>query len=204
MTDILLDEEGTVDKFEGDAIIAFWNAPLDIDNHSEKAVRTALRCQQKLKELRPYFLEQYGGKLYMRIGINTGFAIVGNIGSSTRFDYSVLGDSVNLAARLEGTSKYYSTYTMISSSTFKKLSKDFHCRELGRLRVVGRNESVTVYEPLSFERIPEGYHDFIRGLDLFYKVEFTSAFDAFKCQANEDPAAKAYCAKCKELLGKEV
>jgi len=204
MTDIILEEEGTVDKFEGDAIIAFWNAPLDIDNHAEKAVRTALRCQQKLDDLRPHFQEQYGKKLYMRIGINTGFAIVGNIGSSTRFDYSVLGDAVNLAARLEGANKYYSTYTMISSSTFEKLSEDFYCRELGRLRVVGRNEPVTVYEPLSFNIFSEEHKDFIRGLDLFYKGDFTSAFEAFKCQENKDPAAKAYCAKCKELQGKQV
>ncbi len=204
MTDIILEEEGTVDKFEGDAIIAFWNAPLDIENHAEKAVRTALRCQEKLKELRPYFLEQYGKNLFMRIGINTGVAIVGNIGSSSRFDYSVLGDTVNLAARLEGANKYYGTYNMISSSTFEQLSEDFHCRELGRLKVVGRNEPVTVYEPLSFDRISEEHIDFNRGLDLFYKGDFNAASEAFKCNENDDPAARAYCIKCKELQEKVI
>lgn len=204
MTDIILEEEGTVDKFEGDAIIAFWNAPLDITNHAEKAVRTALRCQDKLTELRPYFLKKYGSNLSMRIGINTGFAIVGNIGSSSRFDYSVLGDAVNLAARLEGANKYFSTYTMISSSTFKQLSKDFHCREIGRLRVVGREEPVTIYEPLSFTGGSQKYQDFYRGLELFYKGDFTGAFETFKCLEDEDPVAKAYYVKCNELQKEQI
>ncbi|MCL7488419.1 MAG: adenylate/guanylate cyclase domain-containing protein [Desulfobulbaceae bacterium] len=204
MTDIILEEEGTVDKFEGDAIIAFWNAPLDVDNHAEKAVRTALRCQEKLDELRPCFLDKYGKELFMRIGINTGSAIAGNMGSSSRFDYTVLGDAVNLAARLEGANKYYGTYTMISSSTFDQLGDSFYCRELGRLRVVGRKEPVTVYEPISWGRIPERNQDFNRGLDLFYMGDFTSAFEVFKSRENEDPAARAYCAKCQELQDMDI
>ncbi len=204
MTDIILEEEGTVDKFEGDAIIAFWNAPLDIDNHAEKAVRTALRCQNKLDELYPYFLEQYGKRLRMRIGINTGFAVAGNMGSSRRFDYSVLGDAVNLAARLEGANKYYGTYTMISSATYEQLGNDFCCRELGKIRVVGRREPVIVYEPLSYEKATEIDPYFSQGLALFYEGKFQNAFDCFNVKAKQDPAARAYCKKCKELIGKEI
>lgn len=204
MTDIILDEEGTVDKFEGDAIIAFWNAPLDIENHAERAVRAALRCQEKLNELRGYFYAQYGKYLFMRIGINTGFAIVGNMGTSSRFDYSVLGDAVNLAARLEGANKYFLTYTMISSATFEKLPASFLCRELGRLRVVGRSEPVTVYEPLTFETTAETHHEFNRGVDLFYKGNFSDALELFRRVEQNDPAAKAYIAKCKELMDREI
>ena len=204
MTDIIMEEEGTVDKFEGDAIIAFWNAPLDIENHAEKAVRTALRCQEKLEELRPYFLEQYGKYMFMRIGINTGFAIAGNMGSSSRFDYTVLGDAVNLAARLEGANKYYGTYTMISSSTLEQLGDDFHYRELGRIKVVGRHEPVTVYEPLSYKKEGKSDPNFERGLNHFYDGEFSEALVAFNRMENKDPAARAYCTKCKELIGKEM
>lgn len=204
MTDIILEEEGTVDKFEGDAIIAFWNAPLDIEKHAEKAVRAALRCQDKLKELRPHFLDKYGKRLNMRIGINTGYAIAGNMGSSSRFDYTVLGDAVNLAARLEGANKHYGTYTMISSATFEQLGENFQCRELGKIRVVGRSESVTVYEPLSYEKTVVVDQDFDRGREFFYQGEFNKALEAFSRRENDDPAASAYCEKCRELIGKEL
>lgn len=204
MTDIILEEGGTVDKFEGDAIIAFWNAPMDVDNHAERAVRAALRCQKKLDERRPYFLEQYGKVLRMRIGINTGFAIVGNMGSSTRFDYSVLGDSVNLAARLEGANKYFHTYTMISGATRKQLGESFYCRELARLRVVGKNEPVTVFEPLSFDGPVDDCQDFNQGRDLFYRGDFASALEAFSRSADDDPAARAYCKKCEAMQTKTI
>ena len=102
MTDIIHEEGGTIDKYEGDAIIAFWNAPLEISDHAVKAVRAALRCQARLAEMRPAFRKRIGADMHMRIGINTGSAVVGNLGSHTRFDYTIIGDAVNLAARLEG------------------------------------------------------------------------------------------------------
>jgi adenylate cyclase len=204
MTEIILEEEGTVDKFEGDAIIAFWNAPLDIEDHAKKAVKAALRCQEKLSELRPYFLDQYGKRLYMRIGINTGYAIAGNMGSSTRFDYTVLGDAVNLAARLEGANKYYGTYTMISSATYELLDEQFQCRELGKIRVVGRSGPVTVYEPLAYKKPLPVDQNFDKGREFFYQGNFDQALAAFNCRENEDPAARAYCEKCRELIGKDI
>jgi adenylate cyclase len=205
MTDIILEEKGTVDKFEGDAIIAFWNAPLDVENHAEFAVRAALRCQQRLAQLRPIFLEEYGKMLHMRIGINTGHAVVGNMGSSTRFDYTVLGDAVNLAARLEGANKQFGTYTMISESTFTRLGKDFFCRELAKIRVVGRREAVKVFEPFSYSGNAEEFdcHSFLTGLHLFYEGKFTAALDKFMKTAHQDPTAKLYARQCRELMEKE-
>lgn len=102
MTDIILDEGGTVDKYEGDAIIAFWNAPMDFADHALRGVRATIKCQEMLARHRPYFKKQSGHDLLMRVGVNTGMAVVGNFGSSRRFDYTMLGDAVNLAARLEG------------------------------------------------------------------------------------------------------
>ncbi|MFP4705666.1 MAG: CHASE2 domain-containing protein, partial [Spirochaetaceae bacterium] len=117
MTDIVLERGGTIDKYEGDAIIAFWNAPLEERDHARRAVTAALECQRRLAELRPDFRERVGRDLFMRVGINTGPAVVGNFGSTLRFDYTMLGDTVNLGARLEGVNKQFGTYTMISEAT---------------------------------------------------------------------------------------
>lgn len=203
MTDIILEEEGTVDKFVGDAIIAFWNAPLDIPEHPSRAVRAALRCQEKLAELRPYLQDKYGKEMVMRIGINTGYAIAGNMGSAARFDYTILGDSVNLAARLEGANKYFGTTTMISAATFERLDAQFTCRELGRLRVVGKKNAVTVYEPLACGRkIEDEYVSFKKALAYFYAGDFSDALFEFNRTAFTDPAAEKYCIMCKKLLKK--
>ncbi|MFZ5797784.1 MAG: CHASE2 domain-containing protein [Thermodesulfobacteriota bacterium] len=201
MTDIILQEEGTVDKFEGDAIIAFWNAPLEIAGHPEKAVRAALRCQARLGAMRDHFLAGHGVELVMRIGINTGHAIAGNMGSASRFDYTVLGDAVNLAARLEGANKYFGTRTMISQATFNQLGSQFHCRELGRLKVVGRREPVTVYEPLSHAGAPAvDYSAFAAGLQHYYAGEFAEAQAAFSRLAGQDPASAMYAKLCARLI----
>jgi len=201
MTDIIMAAKGTVDKFEGDAIIAFWNAPLDVENHAELAVQAALRCQQRLTEIRPELFDKYGTILKMRIGLNTGVAVAGNMGSASRFDYTVLGDAVNLAARLEGANKQFGTYTMISEATFAGLGKNFSCRELAKIRVVGRREPVRVYEPLSFDN-PETksyYKSFLRGLEHFYDGRFNPAYEEFMKTADWDRVAESYALKCQKL-----
>ncbi len=205
MTEIIHDEGGTVDKFEGDAIIAFWNAPLDVPDHARRAVRAALRCQARLAELRPRFRERTGHDLYMRIGINTGPAVVGNMGSHSRFDYSMLGDAVNLAARLEGVNKQFGSFTLISEATRKaalELSDDdIPMRELGRVTVVGRAEPVTVYEPLTREQASTRAADLDRyaeGLRAYYRADFTEAARLFAGLAEVDPAADGYLEICRD------
>ena len=148
MVDIIQEEGGTIDKFEGDAIIAFWNAPLSQEDHAVRGVRAALRCQAKLAEMRPSIHARIGKNMFMRVGMNTGQAVVGNMGSKTRFDYTMLGDQVNLSARLEGINKQFGTYFMISAATREKIAGAFPARELSRVAVVGRKEPVTVYEPM--------------------------------------------------------
>ncbi len=151
MTDIILEEGGTLDKYEGDAIIAFWNAPLLQPDHAVRAVRASVRCQQKLAERRAEFEERTGAVLKMRIGLNTGAVVVGNMGSSKRFDYTVLGDAANLASRLEGANKALGTYMMVAESTWSQTNGAFPGRELGFLRVVGRKTPVRVYEATGLE-----------------------------------------------------
>ncbi len=203
MTDITREEGGTVDKFEGDAIIAFWNAPLDQEDHAVRCVRAALRCQQRLAELRPGLQRRAGEDLTMRIGINTGTAVVGNMGSEDRFDYTALGDSVNLASRLEGINKLFGTGTLISESTRAALAGTCPLREISRVAVVGRHEPVRIYEPFLHEEHTgraEDIERFSEGREAFYRGEFETAEKIFSILAASDPAAAAYVSECRRLL----
>jgi adenylate cyclase len=203
MTDIIHEEGGTVDKYEGDAIIAFWNAPLQQPDHARRCVRAALRCQARLAELRPSLRERLGKDLNMRIGINSGPAVVGNMGSHTRFDYTMIGDAVNLAARLEGINKHFGTYTLISQATKEQMEDAFPVRELSRVAVVGRREPVVVYEPLLPDDVDNRRQTIARfseGLALFYRGDFLKAEAVFTEIAEADPAARAYVTKCRQLM----
>lgn len=203
MTDIILDEGGTVDKYEGDAIIAFWNAPLSQKDHAARGVRASLRCQKKLAELRPGFRERVDRDVYARIGMNTGEVVVGNMGSKKRFDYTFLGDAGNLAARLEGINKQFNTYLMISEFTRNKLGNEFRFREVSKVRVVGKDIPVTVYEPWlveEYEKEKDRLVQFEQGLHLYYQGDFSAALNVFDGLRNTDPTATAYIRKCNQLL----
>ncbi|MBN1546510.1 MAG: adenylate/guanylate cyclase domain-containing protein [Syntrophaceae bacterium] len=206
MTEIIHEEGGTVDKYEGDAIIAFWNAPLLQEDHARRCVRAALRCQGKLAEMTPHFQEKIGRDLKMRIGVNTGVAVVGNMGSQTRFDYTMMGDAVNLASRLEGINKEFGTYTMISSFTLDELGNAFPVRELSRVRVVGKKEAVTVYEPMledDYVLRKDMLIQFSWGLQYFYAGDFEEAMTCFMPISDQDNAARSYIEKCRELISEK-
>jgi len=206
MTEIIHEEGGTVDKYEGDAIIAFWNAPLLQEDHAVRCVRAALRCQKKLEELRPYFREKIDRDLKMRIGVNTGVVVVGNMGSKTRFDYTMMGDSVNLASRLEGINKEFGSYTMISKFTLDKIGSAFPVRELSRVRVVGKKETVTVFEPFleeAYAARKETLKQFERGLQSYYRGDFEMALADFLTIEDKDAPARAYIVKCRELISEK-
>ena len=143
MTEIIMKNEGTIDKYMGDCIMAFWNAPLDCTNHREMAVKTALEMIDKLKELNDS--GEFGDKLNIGIGINTGKAVVGNMGSNQRFDYSVLGDAVNLASRLEGVSKNYDATLVVGEDTYKDISNQFNFSKLDDVQVKGKSNMVSIY-----------------------------------------------------------
>lgn len=207
MSDIILDSGGTIDKYEGDAIIAFWNAPTPIENHAKVALEAAYTCQKKLALMRPALEYRTGGKPFrMRIGLNTGLAVVGNMGSANRFDYTMFGDAVNLAARLEGLNKQFGTYTMCSEAAKKSAEEggtSLRFRELARAAVVGKNEPVTVYEIFD----EQTYHEkqpllisFSKGLEEFYAGNFEKALSIFRQTQDEDPAALHYAEKCASLL----
>ena len=145
MTKIILKNGGTVDKYMGDCIMAFWNAPLDTPNHAEMAVETAMEILNEGENFKKELEEQGLPTIGVGIGINTGTCIVGNMGSETRFDYSVIGDAVNLGARLEGqTRNYPGVDLLLSEFTYRAgLSRTVH--EVDRINVKGKNEKVTIY-----------------------------------------------------------
>ena len=153
MTKIVLDNGGTVDKYMGDCIMAFWNAPLDCAEHAEMAVKTAIECAEETNRLKSEFKAKGLPDINIGSGVNTGTCIVGNMGSDTRFDYSVIGDAVNLAARLEATTRNYKNdeggivSTLYSSYTMKKL-KNIKSIEVDKIKVKGKEELITIYKPI--------------------------------------------------------
>ncbi|MCQ2592853.1 MAG: adenylate/guanylate cyclase domain-containing protein [Treponema sp.] len=208
MSDIILKHGGTIDKYEGDAIVAFWNAPLEEENHAFRIISAAMECQKRLSELRSEFEQLCGKKLYQRIGINTGFAVVGNMGSQNRFDYTMIGDSVNLASRLEGLNKQFGTYILCTEATKNaavKYGADLEWRKIANVAVVGKNEPVIVYEPLEKNAETEKlkktiFEDFDGAWELFYAGKFNLALKIFEKHSKEDIVCEKYAEKCRELI----
>ncbi len=203
MTDIIQAEGGTVDKYEGDAIIAFWNAPLAQADHAARAVRAGLRCQARLAEMRPGLNARTGKDLFMRIGLNTGPVVVGNMGSHNRFNYTILGDAANLASRLEGINKQFGTYTLVSETTRAAMADAFPAREISRVAVVGRKTAVRVFEPMlpeEFAARQKEFEAFAAGLAAYYAGKFEEAVRSFEPLQDKDPPAAAYVRKCRALL----
>ncbi len=155
MTQIVFEEKGTLDKYIGDAVMAFWNAPLDQPDHAVRAGRAALAMLKKLEELKLKWRADNLPEFDIGIGINSGPMIVGNMGSDVRVDYTVLGDAVNLASRLEGTNKEYETRIIISEGTYEQVKDQLTCRILGAVRVKGKRKPVKIYELRGLGR-PQG------------------------------------------------
>lgn len=152
MTKIVLNNGGCVDKYMGDCIMAFWNAPLDCPNHAEMAVKTSIECAEETEKLKKIFKEKGLPPINIGSGVNTGTCIVGNMGSDTRFDYSVIGDAVNLAARLEASTRNYKTKTGIEPTIYSSFTKDqlknIKSVELDKIKVKGKDELITIYKPV--------------------------------------------------------
>jgi adenylate cyclase len=151
MVDIIIKQEGTVDKFIGDAIMAYWNAPNDVVDHADKAVRSAIEQINVLHALNSQLQKRFGLEINIGIGIDTGIATVGEMGSQGRSDYTIIGDHVNLASRLEGLNKLYGTTIIISSFTKAQLKDNYLIRPLDIVRVKGKREAVEIYEVIARE-----------------------------------------------------
>ena len=208
MTDIIMGNSGTVDKYEGDAIMAFWGAPFNFPDHAYLACRSAVEMQRRLADMRAFWRKEGRHELKVRMGLNTGEAVAGNMGSRTRMNYTVMGDSVNLSSRLEGANKFYGTYTMASENTVNEVRDKFHFRELDVIRVVGKKEPIKVYELIDeMGRIDSAKLEIIEkyneGLKFFHDRNWQKARGIFRQVLKIDPEdgpSQTYSNRCDEFM----
>ncbi|MBU0674812.1 MAG: adenylate/guanylate cyclase domain-containing protein [Proteobacteria bacterium] len=149
MTEVVFEHQGTLDKFIGDAMMAFWGAPLRVENHADHAVMAALAMVEKLDEVNAELKRRKYPEIKIGIGLNSGKVILGNIGSERKMDYTVIGDNVNLASRLEGVTKQYGYPVIISEYTWQKLVTDIPCMVVDQIRVKGKKKPIKIYAPLA-------------------------------------------------------
>jgi len=192
-TDVILKNDGVVDKYIGDCIMAFWNAPLDQKEHRLLACFSAIECMEANERLNKELLQgDMPEKPAIRIGLNSGYVVVGNMGSSTRFSYTVIGDEVNLASRLEGANKFFGSRIMASEATYGEAKDKVDARMLGSVRVVGKAVPIKVFELLAKkgELSPERkkmLDAYNAGLEVFYKRDFEAAEKHFQAALSAVP-----------------
>jgi adenylate cyclase len=205
--------EGYVDKYEGDAIMAFWGAPLPNTGHALSGARAAWRCQLRLKQIQPALakmgLDTGGEGLVMRVGLNTGPAVVGLMGSTRKLNYTAMGDTVNLASRLEGANKAYTSRIMMSEATRVSAGPEAVTRELDRIRVKGKKDPTLVHELLGIKDEGEALAGpaliarWQEGMALYIKKDFTQALKSFETCLGMKPGdgpSTVYIARCKDYL----
>ena len=204
MTDIIEECGGFVDKYIGDAIVAVFGAPLDDPDHAANAVRAALRCAARLGELDRTAAAFQGHILRQRIGLNSGEALVGNIGSHRRFNYTVMGDMVNVASRLEGANKFFGTTVIASETTMALTGAAFVWRELDTIRVKGRVGATKIYEPLAAagKATPQQLscsQAYAEGLGRWRARDFAGAAEHFAQTASDDPPSALFFGRATEF-----
>jgi adenylate cyclase len=206
MTDVVLEHEGTVDKYIGDAIMAFWGAPLPQADHAVRGVSVAVAMKERLASLNDVWEAVGQPRLEIGIGLNTGKVIVGNMGSQRRFDYTVIGDDVNLASRLESLTKFYGVSILISEATLSQLGDRFLTRRLDRVAVKGKKAAVKIFEVVADnQRATDEQQDFVDAFEVamtsYYAGEWQIALKQFK-QFPQDKTAKLFVERCEEYLAK--
>jgi len=212
MSDIVLAEKGTIDKYEGDAIIAFFGAPLELKDHALCACISAIKMKKAEEELNKIIMENKSSPspLLTRIGINTGYMVAGNMGTNNKMNYTIMGNAVNLAARLEGVNKQYGTWILASEDTVRETGDKLLTRKLDRVRVVGIHEPVRLHELLdtvedASEQQKKIVNVFHEALDNFEKRNWKLAADGFReilaINADDYPS-KMYFERCEEFIKK--
>lgn len=207
MTKEVFKAEGTIDKYMGDAIMAFFGAPLKQSDHAERACECALQSIKRLYELQVEFAAKGYPKLDIGIGINSGDMSVGNMGSETIQNYTVMGDAVNLASRLESINKAYGTRIMIGEETYKKVSHRFLCREVDFVRVKGKIKPVRIYELISektdaavFSKWIDQFHEAYRAYQAKNFSEALAGFQQVRSLVDSDPVSDLYIERSKDYL----
>lgn len=197
MSRVIQHHGGTIDKYIGDAIMAFWNAPDECADHAEKAMAAALACQELLAQMSAQNLARKLPALNARIGINTGEVLVGYVGSPDRLNYTAIGDPVNLASRLESLNKYYGTTILVGEDAIGSCGGLFHVRHLDRVAVAGKSQPVEIYELVSDRKTvsykPEWAQSYETALAAYRRQEWDLAAEEFKqvqrLKTDDDPAS---------------
>ncbi|MBM3223290.1 MAG: HAMP domain-containing protein, partial [Candidatus Tectomicrobia bacterium] len=205
LSQIILEKHGTIDKYMGDSIMAFWGAPVQQMDAPILACHTALLCQRKVMELNTAWARAGKPLLHTRIGMHTGVAVVGNVGSNERMNYTAVGDSINLASRLEGINKLYGTRIIISEATYERVAEHFFCRLLDVVAVKGKTHGQKIYElidektavlPLALQQF---YRDYALGMEAYLQQDWQQAQDIFcdlQQQHTDDPALALFIKRC--------
>ena len=207
MTQVVIDEMGYLDKYIGDAIMAFWNAPKDVEDHPDRAIRTAIIMQRHLDALNDRWSADDPDRqlLEVRIGVHTGEVVVGNVGGKASFNYSAIGDAVNLAARLEPANKTYHTHNMVSEATLRAATGEYRVRELDYITVVGKEEPVKVYELLEMAGVEltadreQALELYGQALTAYKRHDWAAAKESFQAAAEacpEDGPSRLYVTRC--------
>ncbi|MEJ2049552.1 MAG: adenylate/guanylate cyclase domain-containing protein, partial [Calditrichota bacterium] len=208
MTNVIIQNKGLLDKYEGDAVMAVFGAPVEMENNAELACTAALQMQFQLQQLHTFWQKTGRPELPTRIGINSGEMVAGNMGSETRFNYTVLGDAVNLASRLESVNKVYGTRIIIGEKTYDRIQEKFISRPLDLIRVKGKNKPVRIYELLGFKddkisgQSNELVLEYKRGFKNYLLRDWDQAKSNFEkaLQLNaEDGPSKLYLERCQEF-----
>jgi len=208
MTEIILAQQGTLDKYIGDAVMAMFNAPLDIERHPARAVAAALGMFRQLRELNREFIAEFGVELQIGVGLHTGPAIVGNLGSARRFDYTAIGDTVNLSSRLESITKQYGVGLLVSDATRAALDGEFPCRLVDRIRVKGKYAAVEVHEVLDTamgEELRELAASYETALQHYFDGDFSTALGGFETLLTrfpDDRPSRLMAGRCREYLSR--
>lgn len=205
MTEILFKHGGTIDKYIGDAIMAFWNAPTEQAEHAQRSVEASLEMTQAIQSLAEKFISQGWPRLSMGVGINTGRANVGNMGSKYRMTYTAIGDAVNLASRIESLTRTYRVPIIISEHTHKQL-KGITCRELDQVRVRGKHQLTRIYQPLCYDNevdtaLKEKLMIHTEAMALYNSGKDKNACRLFKELYEKDKNDKFYKAIIKKIMG---
>ncbi len=207
MTELVFKNKGTLDKYMGDAIMAFFGAPISYSDHAKYACRCALQSLEKLWELQKEYEKKGLPSIDIGIGLNTGDVNVGNMGSATVRSYTVMGDAVNLASRLEGINKTYGTRIILSEFTYKEVKDNFICREVDWVRVKGKVLPVKIFELMAEEKVKSHVQEMIKwfqeGYDLYHKQSWQSGATAFEKAIGlvpEDEVSKLYLQRCQDFI----
>ncbi|VVC77232.1 Adenylate cyclase 1 [Aquicella siphonis] len=196
MTQVILAEKGTIDKYIGDSIMAFWGAPIEEDHPCERAAKAALECQTKIANLNAKWKKQGKPQMHTRMGIHLGEAVVGNVGSSERINYTALGDTINIASRLENINKVYHTHIVVSDAVYEIIKDKFVLRLVDHVVVKGRKKPIYIYELLGDDmgKIPFDI--------LSYRLEFEKGFQAYERQSWE--VALSHFQKCMQIYPEDT